>query len=63
MATELVLIDGVWVLRTATSSDSSNTSGVSTTTVYGNYDYVAPTVGSSIEFADFVQLSTSGSYS
>jgi|APGre2960657423_1045063.scaffolds.fasta_scaffold627202_2 hypothetical protein len=60
MATELVLIDGVWVLRTATSSDAS---GVSTTAVYGSYDYVAPTVGSSIEFADFVQLSTSGSYS
>lgn len=60
MATELVLIDGVWVLRTATSSD---TSGVSTTAAYGNYNYVAPTVGSSIEFADFVQLSTSGSYS
>jgi len=60
MATELVLIDSVWTLRTVT--DPVNTGVDITNTIYGNYDYVAPTIGSSIEILNFVQLSASGSY-
>lgn len=60
MATELVLIDGVWTLRTA--AEAVNTGFSVANTIYGNYDYVAPTIGSSIEILNFVQLSASGSY-
>lgn len=60
MATELVLIDGVWTLRTA--EDTANTGFSVANTIYGNYDYVAPTIGSTIEMLNFVQLSASGSY-
>lgn len=61
MATELVLIDGVWTLRTA-AEDTANTGFSIANTIYGNYDYVAPTIGSNIEILNFVQLSASGSY-
>ena len=60
MATELVLIDSVWTLRTVT--DPVNTGIEVSDTKYANYDYVAPTVGSSIKILNFVQLSASGSY-
>lgn len=60
MATELVLIDGVWVLRTATTTTGN---GVNTTsTINEVYDYVAPFPNSSIEILNFIQLSASGSY-
>lgn len=60
MATELVLIDGVWTLRTVV--EAVNTGFSVANTIYGNYDYVAPTIGSTIEMLNFVQLSASGSY-
>ena len=60
MATELVLIDGVWVLRTATTTTEN---GVNTTSAINEvYDYVAPFPDSSIEILNFIQLSASGSY-
>lgn len=62
MATELVLLNGVWTLRTAVEAADAGTGISATNQIYGNYDYVAPTVGSSIEILDFVQLSASGSY-
>jgi len=60
MATELILINGVWVLRTATTAAGN---GIDvTSTLNGIYDYVAPYPSSSIEILNFIQLSTSGSY-
>jgi hypothetical protein len=61
MATELILINGVWVLRTATTATAGNGIDV-TSTLNGIYDYVAPYPSSSIEILNFIQLSTSGSY-
>lgn len=60
MATELVLIGGVWVLRTATSTAGNGI--YLTSTLDEIYDYVAPYPSSSIEILNFIQLSTSGSY-
>ena len=60
MATELVLIGGVWVLRTATSTAGNGIEIASTKNT--DYDYVAPYPNSSIEILNSIQLSTSGSY-
>lgn len=60
MATELTLINGVWVLRTATSTAGNGIDVAST--LNGIYSYVAPYPSSSIEILNFIQLSTSGSY-
>ena len=60
MATELVLIGGVWVLRTVTSTTGNAIDVTSTQNIV--YDYVAPYPSSSIEILDSIQLSTSGSY-
>lgn len=59
MATELVLINGVWTLRTA---EEVSAAVMFTGKTVGNFTYVAPTIGSSIEILNFVQLSASGSY-
>ena len=60
MATELVLINGVWVLRTATTTAGNGISITSATDE--NYDYIAPFPNSSIEILNFIRLSASGSY-
>lgn len=62
MATELTLINGVWVLRTATATSTAGNGIDVASTLNGIYSYVAPYPSSSIEILNFIQLSTSGSY-
>ena len=58
MATELTLINGVWVLRTATSTATSTAgNGIDVaSTLNGIYSYVAPYPSSSIEILNFIQF-------
>lgn len=60
MAKELVLVNGIWVLRQATDTNVVDTiiNNVQTQA----YDYVAPLANTTIRLTNFIETSTSGSY-